>query len=70
MENSEKKDADIYRFYFIFGLIVMTMGNVVIAIIDGVFGLFGLALTIPGLIILLICLRNRDKWATKPEPEN
>ena len=70
MENSKRKDEDIYRFYFIMGIVFMTMGNVIMAVIDGVYGLFGLAVTIPGLILLLICLKNRDKWAKNPAPEN
>jgi hypothetical protein len=70
MENSDQKNEDLYRFYFIMGMVLIAMGNVVLAVIDKPFGLFGLGLTIAGLIFLLITLRNREKWVGKPETEN
>jgi hypothetical protein len=70
MSNSEKKEEDIYRFYFILGILFLAIGAAVTAAIDGPFGLIGLVFTIAGFIFLIIGLKNKDKWANEPAPEN
>ncbi len=69
MENSDQKNEDLYRFYFVMGMVLIAMGNVVLAVVDGPIGLFGLGLTIAGFIFLLISFRNREKWVGQPATE-
>ena len=62
LTDDEKKT---YLGLFIIGMALIASGAGVTAAIDGPFGLFGLLFTVAGLIFLLICLKNRDKWAQK-----
>ncbi len=62
LTNEEKKT---YEGLFVLGMALIATGAGVTAAIDGPFGFFGLLFTVAGLIFLLICLKNKDKWAQK-----
>ena len=64
LNNKEKKT---YQGLFVIGMSMIAIGAGVTAAIDGPFGLFGLLFTLAGLVFLLLCLKNRGKWAKESE---